>query len=108
MADRDTRMDLVAWHNGQIVGWCFIWELDSAAPTFGLAVSDAYHGRGLGTRLMGAVMDWAKQQRLQQVDLTVVQDNLVAQHIYSRFGFVRTDEFTGDDGLRYWRMSARP
>lgn len=99
-----TKYDLVAWQEGKVVGWSFIWNLDQPEPVFGLAVADACHGAGLGTRLMTAVMAWAREQALPKVELTVVTDNVVAQHLYEKQGFIRYGEFIGEDGLPYYRM----
>jgi ribosomal protein S18 acetylase RimI-like enzyme len=99
-----TQYDLVAVRDGAVIGWSFIWKLDEPEPVFGLAVADACHGTGLGTRLMTAVIDWAREQSLPRVELIVVTDNVVAQHLYAKQGFVRYDEFVGEDGLPYYRM----
>jgi ribosomal protein S18 acetylase RimI-like enzyme len=98
------KYDLVALQAGEVIGWSFLWNLDKPDPVFGLAIADACHGLGLGTRLMTSVMDWAREQRLPRVELTVVTDNTVAQHLYEKQGFVRYDEFIGEDGLPYYRM----
>jgi ribosomal protein S18 acetylase RimI-like enzyme len=106
-----TKYDLIALTGDRIIGWSFLWELDAKSPdegpVFGLAVADAYHGIGLGTRLTGAVITWADGENLPQVILTVVQDNVIAQHIYERQGFVRYGEFVGKDGLDYHKMRRR-
>lgn len=107
-----TKYDLVAVRDGTIIGWSFLWDLNNddpaKEPVFGLAVADAYHGQGLGTALMAQVMTWAEAQGLESVILTVVTDNVVAQHLYEKQGFTRYDEpFTGEDGLRYNRMRRR-
>jgi len=102
----DAGHDLVAVHEGCIVGWTFIWALASAEPVFGLAVADAYHGRGLGKALMSRMMQVARARGMPRVFLTVVQDNEVAWRLYGSQGFVRYGEFIGDDGLPYYRMSA--
>jgi RimJ/RimL family protein N-acetyltransferase len=104
-----TKYDLVAVHEGSIIGWSFLWDLNKGdpekEPVFGLAIADAYHGQGLGTALMTRVMAWAEARGLASVILTVVTDNLVAQHLYEKQGFVRYGEpFMGEDGLRYYRM----
>ena len=103
-----TKYDLIALADNRIIGWGFLWALAAEGPddgpVFGLAVADAYHGMGLGTRLTGAVIAWSDAQHLPQVILTVVQDNVIAQHIYERQGFVRYGEFVGEDGLDYYRM----
>jgi ribosomal protein S18 acetylase RimI-like enzyme len=67
-------------------------------------VADAYHGMGLGTQLISEVVAWADAQHLPQTILTVVQDNMVAQHIYEKQGFARYGECVGEDGLDYYQM----
>lgn len=104
---RGTKYDLVAVHEGYIVGWSFIWDLDSDEPNFGLGIADMYQGRGLGATLMDQVMAAARQLGLGQVLLTVVQGNHVAWGLYERRGFVRYGEFVGADGLDYYRMVAK-
>jgi len=103
-----TKYDLIALAGDRIIGWGFLWELDAEdpddGPVFGLAIADAYHGMRLGTRLTRAVIAWADAQNLPQVILTVVQDNVIAQHIYEQQGFVRYGSFVGEDGLGYYRM----
>ena len=105
-ADPDTRYDLVVVDGQRIVGWCFIMRLDGEHPTYGIGVDDAYHRLGLGRELTRLVLDEARRRGLPQVELTCVQDNRVAQNLYAKFGFRRTGEFTGDDGLPYYRMVA--
>ncbi len=102
----NTGHDLVAVADGRIVGWTFIWKFDSKEPFFGLAVADAYHGRGLGKALMTRMMQIARARCMPKVYLTVVQDNVVAWRLYGSQGFVRYGEFVGEDGLPYYRMSA--
>lgn len=118
-----TKYDLVGADGARIVGWCFLWDRATApdvvgshgdgegsgelAPTFGLAVADAYQGQGLGSALMSRVMAWARDAAIPAILLTVVQDNVVAWRLYERAGFVRTGEFVGDDGLPYYRMRAQ-
>jgi len=112
--ENGTKYDLVAVDDDArsagrgIIGWSFLWELDTDKPSFGLAVADAYHGQGLGTGLMTRVLDAAREMNLPAVYLIVVTDNVVAQHVYEKQGFVRYGEgFTGEDGLPYHRMKLR-
>lgn len=99
-----SKYDVVALYQQQIIGWSFIWDLNTEEPTFGLAVADAYHHQGVGTTLTKHVMAWARQHHLPEVHLTVVQDNIIAWKLYAKQGFVRIGEFTGDDGQPYYRM----
>lgn len=104
--ETDRKYDLVAVSEDLIAGWSFLWSLEAARPTFGLSVADAYHGCGLGSRLMDAVLDWGRAQGIVVVELTVVQDNAKAVGLYERRGFVKQHEFVGSDGLPYYRMEA--
>ncbi|MBN1349895.1 GNAT family N-acetyltransferase [candidate division KSB1 bacterium] len=98
--------DLVACVNERIVGWSFIWGIDSETPVFGLGIADDYQGKGLGSRLMDDILIVARQLRLKKVYLTVVTDNLIAVKMYEKRGFVRYDESLEDDGLMYYKMVA--
>ena len=60
------------------------------AGSIGMAVHDAYAGRGAGSALMAAIValadDWLNLRRLE---LTVYADNARAIGLYERFGFAR-------------------
>ena len=101
-----TKFDLIATANGRIVGWSFLWNLDTDEPLLGLAVADAFHGQGIGTTLITRVMQTARELHLPAVYLTVVTDNTVAWRLYEKYGFVKYGEFVGEDGLPYFKMKA--
>jgi GNAT superfamily N-acetyltransferase len=100
------KYDLIAIYLGEVIGWSFLWDVDTGKPTFGLAVADAYHHQGLGKLLMTYIMNWAHKKNLPEVQLTVVQDNITALSLYQKQGFVKTGEFIGDDGQPYFSMVA--
>ena len=102
----EVKLDLVVIQGAEIVGWGFLWDLTSDKPTFGLGIADACQGNGLGTRLIGRVVEAALARGVPRIYLTVVRDNQVAWKLYERSGFVRYGEFTGKDGLPYYRMVA--
>jgi ribosomal protein S18 acetylase RimI-like enzyme len=105
--ERDLKYDLVARMGERIVGWCFLWKLDSPEPTFGLGVADDCQGRGLGSSLSRRIMAVAAERGLKRVILTVVKDNHLAVGLYERLSFSTYGEFVGPkDGLTYLRMAA--
>lgn len=66
-------------------------ERDSEAGTLimdGIAVAPDARGRGVGTRLLDAVKDRARQSGLKRVRLEVVDTNPRARALYERQGFV--------------------
>jgi len=90
-APTDTR--LVAVSDGKVVGVIFLTRFDARRAhvgSIGMAVHDAYAGRGAGTALMAAVVDLADNWlQLKRLELGVYADNARAIALYERFGFER-------------------
>lgn len=61
----------------------------SHAASIGIGVHDAWHGRGIGTALMRALVDLADNWlNLLRLELEVYADNEAGLKLYERFGFV--------------------
>ena len=50
-------------------------------------VAEAYRDQGLGRRLMERAEEWARQQGLPRISLSVGEHNKVAQNLYKILGF---------------------
>lgn len=83
---------LVACIDDRVVGQLFI-ELNQRVrrrhvASFGISVDAAYHGKGVGSTLMQAMIDicdnWAA---IERIELTVFTDNQGAIALYRKFGF---------------------
>jgi L-phenylalanine/L-methionine N-acetyltransferase len=91
---RDARLNyvLVALVESELIGHAGLHGTDnprrSHAWGLGMTVRDDWHGRGVGTRLMEALIDladnWLGALRLE---LTVYCDNEPALRLYRNFGF---------------------
>lgn len=85
---------LVACVDGAVVG-SIVLHFPAAvrrrhAAELGMAVHDAWQGRGVGSALLRAVTDLAdKWLGLTRIELTVYTDNAPAIALYEKFGFVR-------------------
>ena len=99
------KCDYVAFSKGRMVAWCFLWSLQSQAPTFGLAVAEDFQGRHLGSRMMDLILQIAAKKGAEKVSLTVVKDNKRALRMYERKGFVHREMFIGTDRLDYIYMT---
>ncbi len=84
---------LVAEQNGIITGSA---SLDrhagrrAHAGVIGIMVGDPYHGQGIGTALLTALLDLADHWLgLTRLELTVFADNSRAIALYQRLGFVQ-------------------
>jgi putative acetyltransferase len=84
---------LVAVIGGKVVGCIGLDRFDnrrSHTAQFGIAVHDAYAGRGAGTALIAAMIDLADNWlNVRRLELSVYADNARAIALYERFGFER-------------------
>jgi putative acetyltransferase len=86
--------NLVAVIDGKPIGMLGLTRQEMArrshAGYLGMAIHDAYAGRGAGTALMAAVCDLADNWlQLRRLELGVYADNARAIALYERFGFER-------------------
>jgi len=82
----------VAEVDGQVVGTvgAGTGEFEGAAALTALWVDPGFRSQGVGTALVEAVTDWARNQGFSQVLLWVTEMNHKAQTLYERHGFART------------------
>jgi putative acetyltransferase len=84
---------LVAVIGGKVIGLIGLERFQnrrSHAGSIGMAVHDAYAGRGAGSALVAAVIDLADNWlQLKRLELSVYADNARAIALYERFGFER-------------------
>ncbi|HEX3887715.1 MAG TPA: GNAT family N-acetyltransferase [Phenylobacterium sp.] len=88
-----SQTNLVAVIGGKAVGMLFLSREDGRRAhvgSIGMAVHDAYAGRGVGAALMAAMVDLADNWlQLKRIELNVYADNARAIGLYERFGFER-------------------
>ena len=91
---------------GAIWGHAFLSDVLSETASFGIGVHQSLLGRGLGRRLMTALLDKAAREcDLKEIKLICVQDNAAAVNLYTSLGFEQTDAFIEPgDGLPYFAM----
>ena len=54
---------------------------------FIIGIDEAFWEKGIGTRLMENLIDWAKEKQLKRLTLEVVESNSSAIKLYKKFGF---------------------
>jgi len=80
----------VAVDAGAVVGWCDAIPGDAGAAhvaRMGMAVAKPYRGQGIGRRLMEAVIEKARQNGIEKIELSVYASNLGAVALYVSAGF---------------------
>jgi RimJ/RimL family protein N-acetyltransferase len=55
----------------------------------GLMVAQSHRRRGVGRALLGAAVEWAREQRVRKLELHVFPHNTAAIALYEQFGFER-------------------
>ena len=86
------RARFVAEIGGRVVGTvgAGAGEFSGTAALTALWVDPSFRGRGVGSALIDAVVEWATSQGLTKVLLWVADVNKVAGRLYERHGFMRT------------------
>jgi acetyltransferase len=86
--DYHREMALVAEAGERIVGVSrYMLNPDGRSGEFALVVADDWHGRGLGARLMNALIETAREQGLERLEGYVLGDNQRMLQLMSRLGF---------------------
>jgi RimJ/RimL family protein N-acetyltransferase len=79
---------LVAVAEDQIVGSIFIDASGHGFGEIGMTVARDRRGQGVGSALMVAAIDWAREHDLHKLSLSVFAHNAAAIALYRKFGFV--------------------
>lgn len=96
--DTDTGVWLLAapaGGNGEAaVGQAGAWFPFGPAPVLvAMWVRPAWRGRGVADALVGGVLDWAREQQSDRVDLWVLESNTAARRLYERHAFTTTGTY---------------
>ena len=91
--EQPNKLLLLALINDEIAGSCGITPIAEHLKTkhrgrFGISVTQKYWGIGVGSLLVREILSFAKKNGIEQVELGVYSDNLRAQKLYERFGFI--------------------
>jgi RimJ/RimL family protein N-acetyltransferase len=86
------RLDLdgfiVAAAGNQIVGSIGIGRSRFGFGEIGMMVARDWRGRGVGSALLAAAVEWARKHDVHKLSLDVFPDNAAAIALYRKFGFV--------------------
>lgn len=93
LADPEGHYDAVwvALDDDEVVGSVAMRRLgDGAVELKRMYVHPQRRGRGLGRRLLGTAMEWARSEELARVVLDTTEEMYAARHVYEQAGFRRT------------------
>jgi len=78
--------------SGAVVGYVFLWAAADDVPELGLAVADAWHGRGLGSALLRLMAQAGAALGRRALELTTMLGNARALAVYKRCGWEHLGE----------------
>ena len=79
---------LVAVADGDIVGEIHVEPSWMGFGEIGMMVAASWRGRGVGSALVAASIEWARSHGLHKLALSVFPHNSAAIALYRKFGFV--------------------
>ncbi|MGN6793894.1 MAG: GNAT family N-acetyltransferase [Streptosporangiaceae bacterium] len=79
---------LIAMARDAVIGEIRVEPTWMGYGEIGMMVSAEWRGRGVGTALLAAAIEWARVRGLHKLALSVFPHNLAAIGLYYKFGFV--------------------
>ena len=87
----------MAESTGKSVGFIAIIGIDEkTAQLRWFLIEPEFRGKGLGHRLMAEAIGYCRRKKFAKVFLSTFKGLDAARHLYSRFGFVQTEEEADD------------
>jgi ribosomal protein S18 acetylase RimI-like enzyme len=99
-----TVLRYLALEGDRMVGYVFLWDMDRGVPWLGVAVSEDWKGRRLGTKLLEHAHAVARERGKGGVLLTTAYGNLRGQGLYERMGYERLGMHTSGELLYILRF----
>jgi RimJ/RimL family protein N-acetyltransferase len=79
---------IVAVGNGEVIGSIHVADTGHGFGEIGMAILREWRGRGVGSALMAAAIEWARERGLHKLSLGVFAHNAAGIALYRKFGFV--------------------
>jgi putative acetyltransferase len=79
---------LVAVTGDEVIGAIHVGRSRHGFGEVGMVVARRWRGRGVGSALLAAAIEWAREQGLHKLSLGVFAHNAAGIALYRKFGFV--------------------
>ncbi len=73
--------------SGEIAGYGGMWHVVDEGQITNIAVKKAFRGEGVGSKLLGSLINWAKDNGIRVIELEVRAGNTAALGLYNKYGF---------------------
>ena len=92
---------VVAKENGTVVGFAGLWFSPIDAEITNIVTKKSERKRGIGSLLLGKLIEMAKQEKRDNISLEVNENNIAAGCLYEKAGFeivgIRKKYYNGKD-----------
>lgn len=85
--ERSDTIYLVAEQNGEILGYCGLWQSFEEGEIPNVAVSAKARNQGIGRKLLEELFRYGKESGIEAFTLEVRESNRPALHLYESLGF---------------------
>lgn len=79
---------IVAEAGGEVIGSIHVAATRHGYGEIGMAIAREWRGRGVGSALLAAAIEWARGQGLHKLSLSVFPHNEAGLALYRKYGFV--------------------
>lgn len=97
-----------AVEDGKMLGYVFLWALDTMTPWLGIAVAEECKGRHLGRHLLAHAEQYARSLGKGGIFLTTHIANLRGQGLYGRCGYQRMGVHSSGEYLYFLPFKTEP
>ena len=71
----------------KIVAYFFLWYYDNKVPLLGIGLHDTFQGKGIGQKILKLLIDEARRNGCDGIELTTLPNNQRAFSLYEKLGF---------------------
>lgn len=79
---------IVAKKDNEIIGYGGMWHVINEGHITNVAVKKEYRGKGVGSKIIRAFIDIAKEKEMIGITLEVRVSNDIAKNLYKKNGFI--------------------
>ena len=101
----------IAVIDNKAVGFGGMWIIADEGNVTNIAVHPHYRGKGLGKEIISSMIEYCKANMVADMTLEVRSSNIIAQNLYSLFGFKEEGRRKGfytdnnEDAIIMWKRN---
>ena len=99
--------------DNRVVGYAGMWIIFDEGHITNIAVHPEYRKTGIGTMLLGKLIEISKKNAIEKLTLEVRESNMAAKTLYTKYGFkaegIRKSYYAdnGEDAIIMWKHDVR-